>query len=312
MNLSAYWDKLVRLCTGGHTSAQSSKAKDPKEKSLNDPQQEEQRTLFMAGWLTLQFTSAADIPAFDTLFEPDIKEHIDPKGNIAKRQSKYYEEAIADGHAVYIKGEEQAAYSIGMAYHTSLDGDLDKRPADYIEIGTMLSVLSRFNMSALTGSALTLKEWLNGPPVVGFASAIKSNNVGSILSFTRMGWIPEDNEDFYNPIIQSCDQNLVPNSNNKVPGPDDPPEDWYVLGPDALAAQAKILLEFLDRGTLYNKKTDEHIQIDLRDLDRVGLTRERLEAIALGETDRDVLLAMNSDQASDQTTPPTQQRRPKL
>jgi hypothetical protein len=49
---------------------------------------------------------------------------------------------------------------------------------------------------------------------------------------------------------------------------------------------ANILLDYMDNSGLYNKRSGQTIELDLRSLDQIGLTRNVLETIARGITDK--------------------------
>lgn len=293
MNLSAYWNKLVRVWD------RLTPSKEPQSGPLPAKQNSDPGNPTHAakpGWLKLEFTNASHAPGINALFNSDIKKQLDPDDSVVKRQEEHFMNAIEDGHAIVLRDDHNNVYTTSFAYYTSLDGDFDKSPPDFIEAGTALALIGGYQTALLVGAALGLKEWLETEPNIGFASAIKRNNIASVKTFTRMGWEKTDDPHLIKLIGESCDQNLVVDDTKSQTNDtdDDNPEEWYVLRDDFVATKARILLEFMDRGTLYNKRTGEEISLDLTELETAGLTRARLEAMAAGETDKEVLKQISS------------------
>lgn len=270
--LSVFWNTLMRSVWG-----------DPPK--ITEPEMPGQ-----PGWLKLQFTHASDISKFEALFHDNIKPNIDPEGNVAMRKEAFFEAAIADGHAAYLVDDGGHARTTTIAYRTSLIESFKGHSPDFVELGTALTTVGGFGTAKVVSAALTLKEWWEDEPLIGFTAAIKADNAASLKTYTSLGWVQEEDQDVLDQIGQSCDQTIIPKDG--AAAHKTAPENWFVPSDDAMAVKAQFLLELMDQGTLYNKKSDHHLPIDLSDLNRVGLTRERLEAIASGEMDRSVLRAI--------------------
>ena len=82
-----------------------------------------------------------------------------------------------------------------------------------------------------------------------------------------------------------CNQNIKPEdqSNDAV---------WLHCDDSVITHQARILLSFMDQGGLIHKQTRKHLDVDFSALNHEGLTRKRLESIALGNTNRAKLAAI--------------------
>jgi hypothetical protein len=83
-------------------------------------------------------------------------------------------------------------------------------------------------------------------------------------------------------IDTACNANVTANDNA------DKPYMWIRCSRRALANQAHVLLDFMDKGELKDKQGNI-IKLDLTALNDAGLTRARLEAMAEGEANKRVL-----------------------
>lgn len=288
MKIREQWNKLVRYLNNGSGNGQ------PEKSTLaNEATKPYYQTIPAS--LKLHFSTAANKDAIHHLFTEDVKSIIDPRNNVFKRQEFYFNDAIDKGHAALLTSDQGDIFSMAFGYPSSLDGDHTKTPPDFVEVGTVISTFAGFNTAKVVISAITLKQWWEAEPTVSFASAIKHDNHASIISFQKMGWHAIHDEDLIEKINLSCNQNIIPPE--KSEDEDSPEENWFVLGPDAIAAKAHTLLEHMSRGTLYNKYSNEQVDLDLSALEEIGLTRPRLEAIAYdGITDKEELLEIKTDQ----------------
>lgn len=284
------WSQLVRYLDTGTGSGQHVKSSVDKA-ALSSSTSSYHKAL--PARLKLSFSKAADEKAIHRLFEPHIKADIDPEDSVWKRQELYFNDAIDKGHAAILTDDNGHVHGLCFGYATSLDGDMDKSPPEFVETGSVMTTIPGYSTAKVVVSAITLKHWWEAEPTESFSSAIKENNLASKISFEKMGWEKTKDPELSQKISDCCDQNTIPPENK--PGVETESENWYVLGPEAIQTKAKILLDYMQSGVLLNKATGHEIELDLSALEDIGLSIPRLEAMAYdGITDKDQLAAITS------------------
>lgn len=246
------------------------------------------------GWLRLEFSKAADYDRANIFFDPTIKSQIDPYNYVAKRVETDFRYAIDNGNAAFLSDDNNDVQTLVMNYHVNEGGPaVPGQQHEFTELGTTISRLQGYHSATLVAAALALKEWWAHPPQHLLMTEIKHSNIPPQKIYKMLGWEPVTDPDLVDRLIVLT-YKTVPDETGAglIPVPTGTEKDdigFYSFVDKAIAEQAKAVLKFMDKGGIYNAKTNHFIPVDFSDLDRVGLTRKRLEAMAQGETARDKL-----------------------
>ena len=236
--------------------------------------------------LKLEFSKAADYARIEALFNPDIKQKIDPKNYVIWRLESYFRKAVDESATAMLSDENMHVRGLTIAWRThDSDTPAPDTQHDYTEIGTSMSGLPGYNSSRLVIAALAIREWLSHPPKFLLVADIKKENGASIKTYRdALGWRPLTNKVLATHATVVTDKTVADDKNkaatNVMSG--DPVSDWYVCDNATLATQAKVLLAFMDAGGITNKKANDFIPVDFSALENEGLTRKTLESLASG------------------------------
>lgn len=250
--------------------------------------------------LKLAFAKAADNARICRVLDPKVKGVVDPHGHVEKRLNAAFDRAVAGGTAAMLLDEAGAVVALTMNYHVHVDKNPPAgAPHDHTNSGTTLSLMPGYKSSAVVVSALALDEWLNHPPLQTLSAGIVPDNAPSLKIYAdTLGW--EKSEDpALLPSIMTATWRTLPdpadptgNTCLEAPPPTLESVGWYICGDKALIWQARVLLDCLDRGGVVSKETGHVIPVDCSALDKAGLSRKRLTAIASGMTSRKEVLKM--------------------
>ncbi|QQG35923.1 MAG: hypothetical protein HYS17_10535 [Micavibrio aeruginosavorus] len=232
----------------------------------------------LPGALRLAFSTAAHQPAIKRLFDPAIKNSIDPDGQVAGREGETFSRHVVQGHAAVLEDGQGNTHTLTMAWHLAASGDTQPRPR-HIEIGTALTCLPGFHSASVVTSALALAEWWRPTLPRGLIAAeVGNDNIPSVKLFRNtLGWRPLKDPKAIREINGLSYANVVDYSHT------DDSKTWYVCARAARVKAAATLLAFMDRGNLIHKD-GRSIPLDLSALASIGLTRPHLEALARGIT----------------------------
>lgn len=240
----------------------------------------------LPGQLRLSFSIAADIPRIEALFDPAVKSTIDPQGQVAGRDRKLLHAHIAEGRAGILQDDQGHVHTLSMAWYLSAPDDRNFRPR-HTEIGSAMTRLPGFHSAAPVIAALALREWWSFTLPRGImAGEVSNDNIPSQKLFRdTLGWKPMTDKRILkglNDLSYAGVVNYAHQADQKT---------WYQIDKPARQKLARILLDFMDRGTLVNKQGTT-IKLDLSCLEHCGLTRPRLEALADGITSKKALRAI--------------------
>lgn len=240
----------------------------------------------LPGNLRLAFTTATNKPAIEELFDPRVKQGIDPDAQVAGRSGDIFAQHIANGHGGFLQDDKGTIYTLTMAWHLKEDDDQHKRPR-HTEIGTALTRLQGFHSASVVIAALTLKEWWSSSLPRGvIAGEVSNSNIPSTKLFRdTLGWKPIMDARMLAHINKLSYAGVI-NYDHK-----DDSKTWYQADRQSRQKLARIILDFMDRGTLLNKQGTA-IKLDLSALEETGLTRPRLEALASGISTKKALRAI--------------------
>lgn len=240
----------------------------------------------LPGHLRLAFTTAANKPAIEELFDPRVKQSIDPDAQVAGRSGDIFEQHVANGHGAFLQDEQGTIHTLTMAWHLKENDDAHKRPR-HTEIGTALTRLQGFHSASVVIAALTLKEWWSSRSPRGvIAGEVSNSNVPSTKLFRdTLGWKPIKAAGMLADINKLSYAGVI-NYDHR-----DDAKTWYQADRQGRQKLARIILDFMDRGTLLNKQ-GTMITLDLSALEETGLTRPRLEALAGGISTKKALRAI--------------------
>jgi|GEM_PF-928271 len=244
------------------------------------------------GWLKLCFSNAVDRPRLDSFFDPANKNKIDPSEYVLVRETAFFDPALND-HTAFLEDQDGKIRTVTLAYHLNDPINPPKTGHDFTEIGTTLTDINGFQAGVLIIAACSMKEWWLSPPNRIFAAMVKDNNIPSQKTFQKLGWDKVNDDHLADEIGAAADQTLQNQAQTFVQkkqstDPNDA-QTWHIMTPYSLCMQAQILIHFMDAGELFNRKTGERIDIDLSCLDTIGLTRSRLEALANGQLNKNIL-----------------------
>jgi hypothetical protein len=249
--------------------------------------------------LKLAFSKAADGPRIAGILEPQVKDAFDPHSHVAMRLKSSFQQAVSGAGATMLIDENNDVKVLTMAYHVHVD----KTPVagaqhDHTNFGTSLSLLLGYKSSTLAISALALREWLLCPPAQTISAGIVPENAQSLNIYRdTLGWKQVSDKMLIGSIATATWRTLPdPSDPSGETCLEKPPKDlevvgWYDCDAAALAKQAKVLLDVMDKGYISNKSGDR-ISVDLSALVDEGLTKTRLQAIAGGVTSRPAILKM--------------------
>lgn len=249
--------------------------------------------------LKLEFSQASEYDRFNELFNPKLLKAMDPTGYVAKRLDPDFRKAVKDGCAIGLSDENSHLRTLVVNYHF-FDKQKSKKQHDYTELGSVLSCMQGYGSGGLLAAALGLKEWFNHPPKKAFVTEIKHDNVAPTKIYKMLGYEPLNDKKMVDRLFYLCYSNVADDQGNPVSGPPMDEKDnigFYEHTNKTVISEAGILLKFMDQGGVTNKQGDL-IQVDFSDLDRVGLTRPRLEAISKGELSRKKLMKIGANKGS--------------
>lgn len=256
--------------------------------------------------LKLEFSKAADYGRIDALFEPAVKEKLDPGHYVYKRLEAPFRRAVESGAVALLSGDGGAVRTMTIAYRAHKDENADPAagPFDFSEFGTGLASLGGYKSAMLVMTALALREWWAFPPKDAIVNDIALSNAPSVAIYRdRLGWEEVTDPARLDLLYNVKYRSVAVDSGNGVgkppPAADRAGHPFFVFTDKALAIHARALLDFMDQGGVLNRKTGHHIPVDFSALDAAGLTRPMLEAMAQGVTDRVQLQAF----APPKTTP---------
>lgn len=234
--------------------------------------------------LKLEFSKAADRPRIEKLFDPAIKNQIDPDNFVAKREEHVLDSAVSSGCVAFLSNDQGDIETLGIAYRLRIDKSAPQATLpDYTEIGTTMARLTGYHSARLVAAALSLKEWWNHEPKNFLVTEIDFSNGASTHTFhTALGWQRLTDPQKAAELQILCDDTITPADRGA-------PVNWFYCDQTAMARQARTLLDFMDQGGLRNKKTSHTLSVDFSALALAGLPRPRLEAIASGETSKHAL-----------------------
>ncbi len=241
--------------------------------------------------LTLAFSEASDHKRIMRLFDPVVKDKIDPYHFVVKRNKKVMDHTIDNKGCAFLSDDKGRVHTLTMAYPIYKDKK-NKTPqdlSDYTEIGSTLTRMGGYASGQLIVAALALKEWWERPPKNLIATEILGGNGPSIRTYSHyLQWEQIRNETLATDLHKLCNKIIADKDKDR-------PTIWFhASSATVMATQARILLEFMEQGGLLNKKTGHKIEVDFKALDQIGLTRKRLESVARGVTNRSVLKKMDT------------------
>lgn len=245
--------------------------------------------------LKLEFSKAADYDRVEALFDPAVKQKIDPHGYVIKRLESHFRKAVDEGAAGILSDENKHVRSLTVAYRVhGSDTPAAGAPHDYTEVGTSMTGLPGYNASRLVIAALAIREWLSHPPKFLLVADIKKENGASVKTYRdALGWRPLTNKILATHATIVTDKTVADEKNkaaNNTTG-NNAVSEWFVCDNSSLATQAKVLLAFMDAGGILNKKTNDFIPVDFSVLEKEGLTRKKLESLASGANPQALRLA---------------------
>jgi len=248
--------------------------------------------------LKLEFSKAADYDRINALFDPAVKQQIDPHGFVVKRTEAAFRKAAADGSACILSDDADDIKTITIAYRTNVDPAAPAgHPHEYTEIGTGLSRLPGYNSAQLIMAALAIHEWWAAAPTKALINEIDNGNAPSVKTYRdTLKWEElkdqKETELLFAVTYRNVAQDLGAGPGMPLPTAKRTNETYYFFTDAALAVHVRILLEFMKQGGLLNKKTGHAIPVDFSALDHVGLTQPRLDAMSKGVIDRLKLAAI--------------------
>jgi hypothetical protein len=249
------------------------------------------------GKLTLAFSQAADYQKIDKMFDPLLKEKMDPEGYVKKRYDPAFKKAVDEKGATFLKDDKDNVFTLTIAYKLHEPGsDLKKDTHQYTEIGTSLARMQGYKSAQLVIAALAINEWLKAAPAKDIVADIKEENVPSVKVYQNaLSWEAEPDSPALDGFFEASYATITDDEGNPCPPPDKEERDSITMHASkdaALSMMAQILLEYMKQGELFNKHTEHTIPLDLSALEEEGLTKDRLEAIVGGNRDQKQILRL--------------------
>ena len=234
--------------------------------------------------LRLAFSQAADIARVGRMFDPAVKDSIDPKRFVVRREKSVFESTIASGKAAFLYDTANGeVHTLTMAYPIR---DKQSGNHDHTEIGTSITRLAGFKSAQIVIAAMILKEWWEDPPSGMIVTEILPDNAPSLHVYRdQLGWTPVTDTETVETLHRLCNESISAEDKGRQ-------TVWFCCGNAVLPKLAQILIDHMDKGALHNKYSGETIDLDLQAMDDIGLTRRHLELIARGITDKGMLRAM--------------------
>lgn len=243
--------------------------------------------------LKMVFSEATDYDRVNLLFDKPVLKQVDPLGYVAKRLEADFRRAVDGGNTVFLADENDHVRTLVMNYQMHLDRTAPKTdPHDYTELGSVMAILQGYKSAFLLAAAIGLKEWWCHPPSEKLVTEIKHSNMAPIAIYKALGWVPVDDPKIVDELFYLCYENVADEHGNPISAPplsEKSDIGFYQQIESTLVEEAKVILQFMNQGGLKNKKGD-FIPVDFSALDKIGLTRPRLEALAQGETSKTKLL----------------------
>ena len=232
--------------------------------------------------LKLAFSAAHDFHRINEMLAPDIGDSSHPNRFLADRLSTAFARAVAGGSAAFMEDATGELKAVTVAYHLNAAEDPDLHT--HTELGSTSSAMPGYSIANLVVAALALREWLHNPPAEMIAAKIRPENIPSLKVYKEaLGWAPIEDRALHAQLTDASRQTMADPS-NPLNG-----REWYALKDVVIKKQAETVLGFMEQGGLVNKQTGDFIPVDFSALEKEGLTRARLEALAAGVTTRNKL-----------------------
>lgn len=247
--------------------------------------------------LKLAFSKAADTQRVLNVLKSDVKGELDPNNYVANRDLSQLEETIDNGSAVFLYDPDEMSdddiQTLTLVYPTYKDKhDRDEGEThDYGELGSLISRLPGFASGGYVVSAILLREWWENQPKESVITEIKASNIASLKTAAATGWEEIHDEDVKEELDHLCNDDLDYDSSGA--------SHWFKVTDKSIEICAKAILSTLvadenghkdlSLAQIFNKKSGEVLPMDLSALEDIGLSYERLEAIANGNTDKQAL-----------------------
>lgn len=240
--------------------------------------------------LKLEFSKAADYNRVYQFFDPKLKDEIDTANYITTRIEDDLRKAINNGCATFLSNDKGDAMTLVIDYQIHMkDNPAKGERHDYTELATVMSRVDMrgFQSATLVVAATALKEWWAHPPKTALMTSIEHDNIPPQRMSKALSWSPVKDPAVIEDLLEAVYKSAV----EDIPTEQEERDkiDFFICGDQAIMTQAKVLLHYMDLGKITNPKTGHAISLDLSALDRVGLTKLRLEAIANGNLSRDSL-----------------------
>ncbi len=246
--------------------------------------------------LKLEFSGIADFERISRMFEPDVKSVLDPDNHVVKRLHSVFKKAVYMGSVTFLSDGNGDIRTMTIAYHAYVEKDhLPDVQHDHTELGSTLSFIPGYKSASLVTVVLALREWINNPPIQKIAANVEPENIAAAKIIEVLGWQLIKDKGQLASIDAACWRTVLdetdPTGQTGFEGVPKGLESmaWFECNEKVLVKQARVVLDFMDHGGIVNKKTEHFIPVDFSNLEKEGLTRPLLEAIAGGITSRDAL-----------------------
>lgn len=238
--------------------------------------------------LKLNFAELNDYDRITEFFASDEKTKADPHGYIYSRKKEYLLDTLKTRSAAFITDVSTNDIVYFTSTYRLYDGEIDLNNNHiYTEAGSSVSLIPGYGSTSFVASLLMLKEWLYHPPERHIVSRIQQENKAAIMARSKdMGWNIVQDEEKIKELETYCRKICPDNCDGGcVKG-----MLWfYMQGGYAIQKEANLALRVIERGALINKD-DEIKPMDYSVINEVGLSEDRLMAMAKGEFSREKIL----------------------
>ena len=187
--------------------------------------------------------------------------------NVYVRDPDVLEERIRNGAAIIFEDEHGNIQGASVAYPI----ENAKGEHEWTELGSTRITFNGFGLYPYMVAAQTIQGFMVEPPEDSFVAEVDIDNDAVIsLLHGKLQWpdfdAPEELTDKMEDSVKDGEEIM--------------PVNWYHCGPESIAHQAQVVKKLVDNPVLYNKRTEETVDVDLSQFPPAKHFRQALERLA--------------------------------
>lgn len=218
----------------------------------------------------LRFSQPKDSPQILAYYKENAHQHVHI------RDPKWITDHVGKGQFLILENEDGEIIASSATYDYVTEADTDGRPS-FFEIGsTNFSPEGNgFGLYPLFIASQVIEAFLNYPPKDKFiANVYDSSPVGRKMLVPKVGWkVIEPSEDVLKKF----------KSTKSAEHTNEEPMTWYGSPSECLPHQARVVLDFIENGTITHKSGERAVEIDFSEFSLANELKPLLQEIAHGK-----------------------------